>query len=242
MSQGVRPRTAMILAAGLGTRMRPMTATRPKPLVEVAGRALVDYALDRLQRAGVATAVVNVHYLAEAMERHLAARRGVEIVISDERDRLLDTGGGILRALPVLGPQPFFLLNSDSFWIEGPRPNLDWLAAGWDDTTMDALLLLSSTVTAIGYDGDGDFLMDAEGRLARRQERRLAPFVYSGAALLHPRLFADAPEGPFSLNLLFDRAIAAGRLHGVRMDGTWLHVGTPAAIAEAEAAIVNSAA
>lgn len=242
MAEGVRPRTAMVLAAGLGQRMRPLTATRPKPLVQVAGRALVDYGLDRLERAGVTTAVVNVHYLAEAVEHHLAERRTPGIVISDERGALLDTGGGIRRALPALGPAPFFLLNSDSFWIEGARPNLDWLAAGWDDARMDALLLLSSTVTATGYDGDGDFLMDAEGRLARRMERRLAPFVYSGAAILHPRLFAAAPDGAFSLNLLFDRAIAAGRLFGVRMDGIWLHVGTPGAIAEAEAAIQNSAA
>ncbi len=242
MADGTKPGTAMVLAAGLGQRMRPLTAARPKPLVEVAGQALIDHGLDRLERAGVATAVVNVHYFADALERHLGGRRRPRIAISDERDELLDTGGGIARALPLLGDAPFYVQNSDSFWIEGARPNFDWLASAWDDARMDALLLLASSVTSVGYQGEGDFVMDSEGRLARRAERRVAPFVYSGAAILHPRLFAGAPAGPFSLNLLFDRAIEAGRLFGVRMDGIWLHVGTPDAIAEAEAAILNSAA
>jgi MurNAc alpha-1-phosphate uridylyltransferase len=232
----------MVLAAGVGKRMRPLTATVPKPLIEVAGRALIDHGLDRLDRAGVETAVVNIHYLPRLLSAHLARRRRPEIAVSDESGGLLDTGGGILKALPLLGAEPFYLLNSDSFWIEGARPNLDWLAAGWDGAAMDALLLLAPTVRAIGYAGRGDFRMDPSGRLFRRKEREVVPFAYSGAAILHPRLFDNAPDGAFSLNLLFDRAIAADRLYGVRMDGTWLHVGTPDAIAEAELTIADSAA
>jgi MurNAc alpha-1-phosphate uridylyltransferase len=237
-----RPKRAMVLAAGLGKRMRPLTATIPKPLVEVNGKALIDHGLDRLERAGIARVIVNVHYLPELVRAHLARRRRPEIVISDERAKLLDTGGAIVKALPELGPDPFYLLNSDSFWIEGARPNLDWLAAGWDDQKMDVLLLLAPTVRSIGYHGRGDFRMDPAGRLYRRTEREVVPFAYAGAAIIHPRLFADAPEGAFSLNLLFDRAIEAERLFGVRMDGTWLHVGTPEAIAEAELSIADSAA
>ncbi|MBN8993723.1 MAG: nucleotidyltransferase family protein [Rhizobiales bacterium] len=237
-----RPRRAMVLAAGLGKRMRPLTATIPKPLIEVNGRALIDHGLDRLERAGVSRVVVNVHYLPELVRAHLARRRRPEIVISDERPKLLDTGGGIVKALPEIGQEPFYLLNSDSFWIEGARPNLDWLAAGWDDRKMDVLLLLSPTVRSIGYQGRGDFRMDPAGRLYRRTEREVVPFAYAGAAIVHPRLFAGAPDGAFSLNLLFDKAIEAERLFGVRMDGTWLHVGTPEAIAEAELSIADSAA
>jgi MurNAc alpha-1-phosphate uridylyltransferase len=232
----------MILAAGLGKRMRPITVTTPKPLVEVAGRALIDHGLDRLERAGVETVVVNVHYLADLVSTHVARRRRPAIVVSDERDRLLDTGGGIAKALPKLGAEPFYLLNSDSFWLEGVRPNLDWLAAGWRDGAMDALLLVAGTVDAVGYTGRGDFRMDPAGRLIRRAEREVAPFVYAGAAILHPRLFADVSRDPFSLNLLFDRAMENGRLFGVRLDGLWLHVGTPEAIAEAETKIADSAA
>jgi MurNAc alpha-1-phosphate uridylyltransferase len=237
-----RPKRAMVLAAGLGKRMRPLTATMPKPLIEVNGKALIDHGLDRLERAGVSRVVVNVHYLPDLIRAHLARRRRPEIVISDERAKLLDTGGGIRRALPELGPDPFYLLNSDSFWIEGARANLDWLAAGWDGRRMDVLLLLAPTVRSIGYHGRGDFRMDPAGRLYRRGEREVVPFAYAGAAIINPRLFEGAPEGAFSLNLLFDRAIEAGRLFGVRMDGTWLHVGTPEAIAEAELSIADSAA
>jgi MurNAc alpha-1-phosphate uridylyltransferase len=236
------PRRAMVLAAGIGKRMRPVTVTTPKPLIEIGGRAMIDYGLDRLVRAGVETAVVNVHYLPDLIRVHVGRRQSPQIVISDERDRLLDTGGGTARALPDLGDAPFYLLNSDSFWIEGPRPNLDWLADGWRDDAMDALLLVASTVRTIGYGGRGDFRMSPDGRLSRRPEREVAPFVYAGAAILHPRLFAEAPDGPFSLNLLFDRAIEADRLFGVRLDGLWLHVGTPEAIAEAELSIADSAA
>jgi MurNAc alpha-1-phosphate uridylyltransferase len=236
------PKRAVILAAGLGKRMRPLTVTTPKPLIEVGGRALIDYGLDRLERAGVEQAVVNVHYLADLVQTHVVRRRRPAIVVSDERRQLLDTGGGIANALPALGPAPFYVMNSDSFWIEGARPNLDWLASGWHDETMDALLLVASTVRTIGYPGRGDFRMDPAGRLIRRAEREVAPFVYAGAAILHPRLFEGSPEGPFSLNLLFDKAMEAGRLFGVRLDGLWLHIGTPEAIGEAEMTIADSAA
>ncbi len=238
-----RLKRAMVLAAGLGKRMRPITATVPKPLVEVGGRALIDHALDRLEIAGVERAVVNVHYLPQLMRAHLTRRRRPpEVVISDETAKLLDTGGGIRHALPLLGDEPFYLLNSDSFWIEGARPNLHWLAGTWDAEKMDILLLLAPTVRAIGYRGRGDFRMDTNGRLTRRPEREVVPFAYSGAAIIHPRLFEGAPEGAFSLNLLFDKAAEAERLFGVRMDGLWLHVGTPEAIGEAEMSIADSAA
>jgi len=240
-SKPFRPTHAMVLAAGLGKRMRPITATTPKPLVEVGGRSLIDHGLEKLRAAGVETAVVNVHWLADLVEVHTAKCKTPSIVFSDERAELLETGGGIVKALPLLGEKPFFLINSDSFWIEGYRPNLDLLSARWDEAAMDALLLLAPTVGSIGYDGAGDFLMDETGRLSRRTSPRVAPFVYSGAAILSPRLFADAPMGRFSLNLLFDRALETGRLWGQRMNGQWLHVGTPQAIREAEAAIAESA-
>ena len=233
---------AMVLAAGIGKRMRPITVTTPNPLVEVGGRTLIDRALDRLEGAGVETIVVNVHYLADLVRVHVGRRSRPGIVISDERDRLLDTGGGIVKALPLLGEDPFFVLNADSFWIEGPRPNLDWLAAGWRDQTMDGLLLLAPTVRSVGYHGLGDYRMDAAGRLIHRAEREVAPFVYAGAAILHPRLFTGCTTDPFSLTVLLDRAIDNGRLYGMRMDGLWFHVGTPEAIAEAELSIADSAA
>lgn len=231
-----------MLAAGLGKRMRPLTATTPKPLIEVAGKSLIDHGLDRLEDAGVEEVIVNVHYLADLVEVHVGRRDAPRVIVSDERGALLDTGGGIKRVLPQLGDEPFFLMNSDSFWIEGVRPNLRLLAEGWDDARMDALLLVSSTVPAVGYDGCGDFLLDAGGRLTRRRAPAIAPFAYAGAAILHPRLFADAPDGSFSLNRLFDAAIENGRLFGVRMEGIWLHVGTPDAISAAETAIRESAA
>ena len=238
----IRPERAMVLAAGIGKRMRPLTATVPKPLIEVGGRALIDHALARLERAGVETAVVNVHYLPDLIRVHVGRVKRPKVTVSDERNELLDTGGGVAKALPLLGGAPFFLLNSDTFWVEGPRPNLDWLTNAWRDETMDALLLLAPTVRAIGYSGRGDFRMDPAGRLTRRAEREVVPFVYAGAAILHPRLFADSPDGAFSLNVLFDRAIEQERLFGVRMDGLWLHVGTPESIGEAELTIADSAA
>jgi MurNAc alpha-1-phosphate uridylyltransferase len=232
----------MVLAAGLGERMRPLTATRPKPLIEVADKALIDHMLDRLVEAGVETAVVNVHYFAEQIERHLAARTAPRIVISDERGALLDTGGGVVKALPLLGEAPFFHCNADTIWIDGVAPNLTRLADTFDAGAMDALLLLASTSGSIGYSGRGDFTMAADGRLTRRVERGVTPFVYAGAAILAPALFAGAPQGAFSLNRLFDRAIEHGRLYGLRLDGVWMHVGTPDAIAQAEAAIRASTA
>lgn len=238
----VRPKTAMVLAAGLGKRMQPLSHSVPKPLVQVGGQALIDRCLDGLELAGIETAIVNVHHLADRVEAHLAGRKSPRIVISDERGTLLETGGGIRKALPLLRPQPFLLRNSDSFWVEGVRPNLEWLIRGWDAQRMDCLLLLASTVRSVGYAGRGDFFLDKDGRLERRLERSVAPFAYAGAAILHPRLFAGAPDGPFSLNLLFDRAIEAERLFGVRLDGLWLSVETPAAIGLAEQALAASAA
>jgi N-acetyl-alpha-D-muramate 1-phosphate uridylyltransferase len=232
----------MVLAAGLGKRMRPLTDTVPKPLVKVAGRALIDYTLDRLADAGVETAVVNVHYFADTIEKHVKPRTRPKIVISDERGELLDTGGGVVKALPLLGAEPFFHVNSDTIWIEGVTPNLKRLGAMFDAGEMDALLLLAATTTSIGYDGRGDFTMSPDGRIAWRGERDVAPFVYAGAAILSPALFADAPAGAFSLNRLFSQAIEAGRLFGTRLEGTWMHVGTPAAVAAAEAAILASVA
>jgi MurNAc alpha-1-phosphate uridylyltransferase len=237
-----KPRTAMVLAAGLGERMRPLTDRLPKPLVEVAGKPLIDHVLDRLAAAGVKHAVVNVHYLADLIERHLKGRARPQVVISDERSKLLDTGGGVVKALPLLGGEPFFHLNSDTIWIDGVKPNLDRLAEAFDSAATDALLLLAPIATSIGYAGRGDFTMAPDGRLLRRSERDVAPFVYAGAAILRPELFAGAPSGAFSLTKLFDRAAESGRLHGLRLEGVWMHVGTPDAIAQAESAIKASTA
>ncbi len=233
---------AFVLAAGLGKRMRPVTATTPKPLVEVAGKALIDHALDRAAEAGIDTAVVNVHYLADLVEGHVAQRQdGLKIVVSDERAALLETGGGVKKALDLVGAAPFVVMNSDSFWLEGPTPNLARLIERWDADAMDLLLLVAPTATSLGYEGAGDFVMAADGRLERRGERAVAPFIYAGVAIVKPELFADTPEGAFSLNLLFDRAIARERLYGLRLDGQWLHVGTPEAIQAAEERVRASA-
>jgi MurNAc alpha-1-phosphate uridylyltransferase len=236
------PERAMVLAAGLGTRMRPLTEAKPKPLVEVGSKALIDHVLDRLAAAGVTTAVVNVHHFADQIERHLGGRRAPRIVLSDERAALLDTGGGVVKALPALGAKPFFHVNSDTLWIDGVKPNLERLGTAFDPEAMDALLLLASTATSVGYSGPGDFAMAADGRLNRRAEREIVPFVYAGVAMLSPSLFADAPAGAFSLNRLFDRAAENGRLFGLRLDGVWMHVGTPESIAAAERAILHSVA
>ncbi len=235
-------RNAMVLAAGLGTRMKPLTLTKPKPLVQVAGKPLVDHVLDRLAEARVEKAVVNIHHHAELLEKHLKGRKKPKIVISDERDALLDSGGGLKKALPLLGKDPFFSINADTIWIEGFKPNLMRLADNFDPERMDGLLLLASTATSCGYDGRGDFIVDPDGGLKRRTERLVTPFVYAGAAVFRPELFADTPDGPFSLNLLFDRAIEQGRLFGLRLDGLWMHVGTPEAIAEAETCYAESVA
>jgi MurNAc alpha-1-phosphate uridylyltransferase len=229
--------TAMVLAAGLGTRMRDQTQAKPKPLVEVGGKTLIDRVLDRLAEAGVTRAVVNVHHFADLLLAHLGQRGRPRIEISDERAQLLNTGGGIVRALPMLDGKPFLLANSDSIWIEGASPNLARLVAGYRERDMDAMLLLAPVAGAVGYSGAGDYAMSAEGRLTRRAEREIAPFVYAGAAVLHPRLFANAPAGAFSLTKSFDAAEQRGRLYGLRLDGTWMHVGTPEAIRSAEDAI-----
>ena len=232
----------MVLAAGLGTRMRPLTDRIPKPLVPVSGKPLIDHVLDRLADAGVARAVVNVHYMADQIEQHLAYRTRPQIVISDERGLLLGTGGGVARALPQLGHAPFFHINSDTIWIDGVQPNLARLAETFEPDTMDALLLLAPTAGSIGYAGRGDFAMAPDGRLNKRAEQEVAPFVYAGAAILSPALFNGAPTGDFSLTALFDRAAEAGRLHGLRLEGLWMHVGTPEAVAAAEKAIKASIA
>lgn len=230
-------RTAMVLAAGYGERMRPLTDTMPKPLVPLMGRTLIDHVLDRLADAGVETAVVNVHYLPEQIEAHMEARgaHAPKTVISDERDLLLDTGGGTTKALPLLGDGPFFIHNSDSVWSEGVTAALPRMQRAWDEDNMDCLLLLAPLSTSIGYHARGDFDMAPDGRLSRRGERQVVPFAFAGVSLCKAAMFEDAPDGPFSLNLLWDRALAKGRLYGVRLDGRWMHVGTPEALAEAEA-------
>ena len=235
------PRNAMVLAAGFGTRMHPLTEKLPKPLVAVAGRALIDHVLDRLAAAGVDQAVVNVHHFAEQMIRHLKERKRPRVTVSDERGLLLGTGGGVKKALPHLSDAPFFHINSDTLWIDGATPNLKRLAQAFDPAAMDALLLLAPTTGSIGYAGRGDFTMAADGRLQKRSDQASAPFVYAGAAILTPALFKDTPEGEFLLTPLFDRAASAGRLHGLRLQGLWMHVGTPDAIAPAEAAIKDGA-
>ena len=236
------PRRAMVLAAGLGTRMRPLTDKLPKPLVAVGGKPLINHVLDRLAAVEVETAVVNVHHLADQLEQHLQPRRTPKIVISDERDAVLGTGGGVAKALPLLGPAPFFLVNSDTLWIDGVKSNLERLAAAFRPGRMDALLLLAPTATSVGYTGRGDFSMAPDGRLRRRNERDVVPFVYAGIAILSPDLFKDAPSGAFTLTELFDRAIEQERLFGLRLEGVWMHVGTPEAVAAAEQAILASAA
>jgi MurNAc alpha-1-phosphate uridylyltransferase len=217
--------------------MRPYNGHVPKPLVQIGGKSLIDYSLDRLADAGVERVVVNVHHLADALERHLASRKRPHIVISDERAELLGTGGGIAKALPQLGDGPFFLVNSDTVWLDGVKPNFARLADAFDPATMDALLLLAPTAESIGYGGRGDFAMLPDGRLRRRGEREVVPFVYAGAAILSPALFAGAPAGAFPLTPLFDRAGAKDRLFGLRLEGLWMHVGTPEAVAAAEAAL-----
>jgi MurNAc alpha-1-phosphate uridylyltransferase len=236
------PKSAMVLAAGLGTRMRPYNGHIPKPLVQIGGKSLIDHVLDRLADAGVERAVVNVHHLADEIEHHLATRQRPRIIISDERGALLGTGGGVAKALPLLGDAPFFHVNSDTVWIDGVKPNFARLGDAFDPAAMDVLLLLAPTAGSIGYAGRGDFAMLPDGRLRQRAENEVVPFVYAGAAILAPALFAHAPAGEFPLTRLFDRAGAAGRLFGLRLEGVWMHVGTPDAVAAAEAAIAASVA
>jgi MurNAc alpha-1-phosphate uridylyltransferase len=230
------PRTAMVMAAGLGKRMRPLTATRPKPLIEVAGKTLLDHTLDRLKAAGVEKAVVNVHYLADALEAHLRRRAsGLEIAVSDERAQLLETGGGLMHAKDMIDADPFICVNSDNLWVDGPVNALRLLAHRWDEAEMDALLLVVPQARAHNNAGQGDFHMDPLGRLSRRQPGKVAPFVYTGIQMLSKRLLKDAPEGPFSTNLFWNRAIAEGRCYGLVHQGLWFDVGSPDAIPATEA-------
>jgi len=231
--------TAMVLGAGLGTRMGE--SPLPKPLVALAGKALIDHVLDRLAEAGIKRAVVNVHHRADQIERHLSARTRPAIDISDERAALLDTGGGVKRALPLLGPGVFLINNADSLWIEGVGGNLARLAAAWDEARMDCLMMLSPLARSHGYSGRGDFALESGGRIRRRQvEQEILPFAFTGVSLAHPRLFAGGAEPAFSLNVVWNRAIGAGRAYGLRMEGVWMHVGTPAALAEAEGTLRNA--
>lgn len=227
--------SAMLLSAGLGQRMRPLTLTTPKPLIKVAGKPIIDYGLAALRAQNITRVVANAHWLPEQIEQW-AGKQQPSVTVSDERDLLLDTGGGVKKALPLLGPNPFFVLNSDSFWTEGAEPALSRMARRFTDE-MDCLLLLSALPASLGYEGLGDFTMDAQGRLSRRQGPHVVPFVFAGAYLVRPCLFEDAPQGAFSMNLLWDKALEQGRLFGIRHDGRWLHVGTPQAIAPAEAAL-----
>jgi MurNAc alpha-1-phosphate uridylyltransferase len=238
----VTPTKAMVLAAGLGLRMRPLTDHMPKPLVRVAGQPLLDHVLDKLAGAGVSEAVVNVHYLPDQIIQHTASRARPRIIISDERDVVLGTGGAVVKALPLLGQEPFFHLNADTMWIDGVRPNLARLAEAFDPDRMDILLLMAPTTSSIGYAGRGDYAMLPDGALRKRREHQVVPFVYAGAAIMSPSLFADAPAGEFSLTKMFDRANGQERLFGLRLDGVWMHVGTPDAVQAAEEAFLESVA
>ncbi len=230
--------TAMVMAAGLGKRMRPLTASRPKPLVPVAGKPLIDWSLDRLVEAGISRAVVNVHYLADALEAHLAQKSGLAVTVSDERALLLETGGGMVHAQALL-PDPFFCVNSDNVWLDGPRNVFAELSSAWDPDRMDALLLMVRHPAAHNYVGKGDFHLDAVGRVSRRRTGRIAPFIYTGIQIVSHRLLRDAPAGPFSTNLLWTRAIEEGRLFGWVHTGQWFEVGTPGAIAPTEARLAH---
>jgi MurNAc alpha-1-phosphate uridylyltransferase len=241
-SMSVKPSKAMVLAAGLGLRMRPLTDHMPKPLVRVAGRALLDHVLDKLAEAGVADAVVNVHYLPDQIISHVASRAKPRVTISDERDQVLGTGGGVVKALPILGHEPFFHVNSDTMWIDGVQSNLKRLAEAFDPARMDILLLMAPTASSIGYGGRGDYAMLPDGALRKRREHQVVPFVYAGAAIMSPRIFADAPKGEFSLTKMFDAANEQERLFGLRLDGVWMHVGTPDAVNAAEEAFLESVA
>jgi MurNAc alpha-1-phosphate uridylyltransferase len=235
------PHTAMVMAAGLGKRMRPLTATKPKPLIEVGGKPLLDHVLEKLRAAGVKKVVVNVHYLADAVEAHLISRpHGLEVVISDERKLLMETGGGLVQAEPLIDSDPFLAVNSDNLWVDGPADTLKLLASHWDDSKMDALLLLVPLARAENHKGMGDFHMDRTGRLRRRDRSHVAPFVFTGVQMVSKRLLREAPEGPFSTNVLWDRAIEEGRCFGAVHQGLWFDVGTPKSIPMTEAALENA--
>ncbi|MBL8670198.1 MAG: nucleotidyltransferase family protein [Alphaproteobacteria bacterium] len=226
--------SAMVLAAGIGKRMRPLSDSCPKPLLKVCGRTMLDHSLDRLAAVGVKEAVVNTHHLGTLVAGHLSTRKGLPRIHLSPEDELLETGGGVAEALrrfpTVLGGGPFYVANGDVIWLDGASSALGRMAAAWDDGAMDALLLLHATVSAFGYDGPGDFMMDGDGRIRRAKPLEVLPFLYTGVQVLHPRLFAGAPPGAFSLNRLYDAAIEAGRLWGIRHDGIFYHVGTPRAL------------
>lgn len=230
------PKRAMVLAAGLGTRLRPITNSVPKPMVKVDRVPIIDLVLDRLVAAGIEEVVVNTHHLAEVIHEHLKGRERPRIQFSHE-EAILETGGGIKKALPLLGPDPFFSVNAKIVWLNGKVDALRRLADAWDDESMDALLLLQPTVTAVGYEGPGDFFADQNGAVRRRRDWEVAPFLFSGIQLVHPRIFADSPDGAFSMNVLYDRAIEQGRLYALRHDGEWLHVSTRQHLLEVEAYI-----
>jgi MurNAc alpha-1-phosphate uridylyltransferase len=234
MSEGLSPHSAMVLAAGLGTRMRPLTLHTPKPLVTVGGKALLTYVLDPLFKSSLNRIVINAHHLAGQIHDWVENLSAPSVVVSDESDCLMDSGGGIKKALPLLGSDPFYVLNADSFWIEKDSRTLERMAQMWDRTQMDLLLLLATHEQATGYDGAGDFTKDGQGRLSFRGDRPTAPFIYAGCALVKPELFASMPDDPFSLSVLFRQAAEKGRLSGLVLDGAWMHVGTVAAIAETE--------
>lgn len=238
-SRVVRPQTAFVLAAGLGKRMRPLTDNCPKPLIRLAGKPLIDYALDSLAAAGITRAIVNVHYLADQIEQHVARRKEPAITISDERRQLLETGGGIVKALPLLGDAPIVVHNSDTLWIDHGRSNLERLIDAWQPDTMDTIMLLAPTEGSLGYSGDGDFHRATDGKLTRRKNGERAPYVFAGVSIIRPGLFAGEPEEPFSLNRIWDRSIAAGRVYGIVLDGLWMHVGTSEALREAEAVLAS---
>ena len=233
--------TAIVLSAGLGTRMAALNGKLPKPLIPLNGKPLIDHVLDRLAQAGVRRAVVNVHHYADLIEAHLKGRASPRILFSDERAHLLDTGGGVKKALPLLGPRPFLIHNADSVWIESVGSNLARLIACWDEEHMDCLLLLAPTSISRGYRGRGDFRLEADGRICRRGEQDVVPFAFAGVSIAHPRLFEASPEGAFSLNVLWSRSIATGRAWGMRMEGVWMHVGTPEALAQAEQCLTDAA-
>jgi MurNAc alpha-1-phosphate uridylyltransferase len=234
------PHTAMIMAAGLGKRMRPLTSISGLGRVAVSGKALLDHVLEKLRAAGVTKVVVNVHYLADALEAHLTTRaHGLEVAISDERGLLMETGGGLVQAAPLIDCDPFLALNSDNLWIDGPADTLRLLASQWDDKKMDALLLLVPQARALNHKGMGDFHMDRSGRIRRRERSHVAPFVFTGIQIVSKRLLRDAPEGPFSTNILWDRAIDEGRCFGAVHQGLWFDVGTPQSIQMTETALEN---
>ena len=230
---GCKPEYAIVLSAGKGLRMRPITDSTPKPMIQVGGRTLLDRAIDRLEESNVKKIIVKLHHLSDKIERHLVARKSSEIQFSHEDD-LLETGGGVAKALPLLGNAPFFAINADAMMLNGSEAALDRMKAAWDNDAMDVLVLLNSTVEAYGYDGVGDFSVDPNGVISRRPEREGSPYVFTGTQILHPRIFKNRPEGAFSLNILYDRAIEDRRLFGIVHDGEWFHIGTPDGLAEAE--------